>query len=314
MQVNAPLMQTQKKIDNVLTQVDHFFWPSTEAIDANTNVFFVFKSYPKHLKRSQIEQWAILQCKALSPFVGGEHYQYLSKAGLHLWISQTGFHGIPETALQTTLGNGSHVVAGAKHLYQQTWSDGLLISCLILDSSAQQQTGAVSQLAIDQGSPWAVTRKIDSLLKTPSTWLALSLFVLLCGAIWHTAGFLTLSLQYQHAEQSANELQEKLGEQLARQDRLLNQQRGLASLQTWQSEFGFLPETFAAIAEKINQQGTWQANSITWQNRTLVIELLAKELDIATLVAALEQVNNLAKVNIRPHISDNTWILEASLK
>jgi hypothetical protein len=307
-------MQTQKKIDHILTQIDHFFWPSTETIDVNTKVFFVFKPYPKHLKRNQIEQWAILQCKSLSPFTTGDHYQYLSKAGLHLWISQTDIHGKPETALQASLSNGSHMVAGKKHLYQQTWSDGFLINCLILDKSLQQQTDFVLPLVINQVAPWAVTRKIDRQLKTPSTWLAFSLFVLLCGAVWHTAGFLTLNMQYQHAEQSANDLQQELGEQLARQDLIQRQQKSLTSLQTWQSEFGFLPETFAAIVEKLNQLGTWQGNSIVWQSRTLVIELVAKELDIAALVAELEEVDSLAKVNIRPHISNDTWILEATLK
>ena len=307
------LMQTQTHFKNGLRLLDQFIWPAVQAIDSDTKAFYVFKPYPKQLKRMQIEPWAQLQCKALSPFINGEHYKYLSKAGLHLWISQTGFHGLPETALQATLGNGSHIVTGTKYHYQQTWSDGLLVDCQTLEKSVQQ-SDAVTPLLLNQKFPWAVNRKIDSQLKTPSTWLGIILFVFLCGVIWHAAGFLTLSLQSHYAEQTTNALQEKLGEQLARQERLQSQQRSLANLQIWQSEFGYLPETFAAIVEKISQQVTWQANSITWQNRTLVLELVAKELDIATLVAALEQVNSLDRVNIRPHISDDTWILEATLK
>jgi hypothetical protein len=307
-------MQTQKKIDHVLTQIDHFFWPNNGAIDVNAKIFFVFKPYPKHLKRNQIEQWALLQSKSLSPFTSGDNFQYLSKAGLHLWICQADINGIPETAMQTPLSNGSYLIEGEKHLYQQTWSDGLLINCLIMEKTHQQQTSSVSPLILNQGAPWAVTRKIDRHLKTPTTWLAVCSFLFLCGIIWHTVGFLTLNIQHQYAEQSANDLQQQLGEQLTRQERIQNQQKSLNTLQSWQNEFGFLPETFAAIVEKLNQLGTWQANSIAWQSRSLVIELVAKKLDIAALVAELEEVNSLAKVNIRPHISNDTWILEATLK
>jgi hypothetical protein len=314
MQVNAPQMQTKNTIDHLLAQADRFIWPENAEVDTDSKAFFVFRPYPKHIKRNQIEQWAQLQCKALSPFVGGKHYHYLSKVGLHLWISQVGFRGLPETALQKPLNNGTHLTAGTKHFYQQTWSEGLLMSCLVVEPSAQQNGSVASTLEIDNGAPWAVTRNIDHQIKTPTTWLSICVFLLICGVIWHSVGILTLNFQYSHAESEAEKLQGELGEKLSRQDRVKSQQRSLANLQKWQNEFGYLPETFAAIVDKINLQGKWKANSIAWQNRTLVLELISTELDIASLVSALEQEHSLARVNIRPHVNENTWILEATLK
>jgi hypothetical protein len=105
-----------------------------------------------------------------------------------------------------------------------------------------------------------------------------------------------------------------LGEKLARQSQLQNQQQGLLTLQNWHNEFGFLPETFAAVASKISLQGEWKANAITWQNGILTLEISSTTLDIAMLVSELEQSESLSKINIRPHANANTWTLEASVK
>jgi hypothetical protein len=312
MLVAEQLMQTQKQFEKTLTLIDQFIWPAAETVDTNTKIFFVFKPYPKQLKRKQIEQWALLQCTALSPFIGGQHYQYLSKAGLHLWICQDKFHGVPETAMQNAMPDGSHRVVSANHHYQQTWRDGLLIGCFTVASA--EDSGAALPLHINKRTPWAVTRKIDQQLKKSATWLAIIFFISLCGGIWQLSSYLTLSMQQASAEQQITELQDSLGEQLARQSQLQNKQQGLLMLQNWHAEFGFLPETFAAVADKINIQGEWQANAIAWQNRTLIIEISSTKLDIATLVAELEQVESLNKINIRPHVNDNTWILEVSVK
>jgi hypothetical protein len=316
MEIVEPLMQPQKQFENILTLIDQFIWPAAADIDTHSRTFFVFKPYPQHIKRKQIQQWASLQCSALSPFIGGEHYGYLSKAGLHLWICQDSFHGVPETAVQNILPNGSHMVAGATHHYQQTWQGGLLISCFCIEQTDLQAAKADTSIAlqINKRAPWAVTRKIDQQLQKQSTWLAITLFISLCGGIWQLSGYLTLSMQLANATQQIAELQEALGEKLATQSQLQNQQRGLSVLQNWHAEFGFLPETFAAVASKINLQGEWQANTIAWQNRTLTVEVSSKKLNIATLVTELEQAATLSNINIRPHLNDNTWILEVSIK
>jgi hypothetical protein len=311
-----PLMQTQKQFENILTLIDQFIWPAAAAVDTHSKVFFVFKAYPKQLKRNQIEQWALLQCSSLSPFVGGAHYAYLSKAGLHLWMAQGEFNGVPETAMQTILPDGSHSVAGATHHYQQTWRDGLLISCFCVEQADLQTTTTDASVSIqlDKRAPWAVTRQIDQQLKKPSTWLALALFISLCGGIWQISGYLTLSMQQRNAELQIVELQDSLGDKLAQQSQLQTQQQGLLMLQNWHGEFGFLPATFATVASKINLQGEWQANAIAWQDGILTIEISSTKLDIATLVTELEQAESLHQINIRPHAKDNTWVLEASVK
>ena len=316
MLVAEQLMQTQKQFEKTLTLIDQFILPTVETVDTNTKIFFVFKPYPKQLKRKQIEQWALLQCTSLSPFIGGQHYQYLSKAGLHLWICQDKFYGVPETAMQNTLPDGNHLVAGITHWYQQTWRNGLLINCFCIDRTeiTPDIMETVLQLPYDKAASWAVTREIDKQLKKPSIWLAITLFISLCASIWQISSKLTSSIQNSRAEEKIVELQDSLGEQLARQSQLQNQQQGLMTLQNWHNEFGFLPETFAAVAQKMNLQGEWQANAIAWQNGTLAIEIYSTALEIAILVAALEQSESLQKINIRPHANNNTWILEVTVK
>ena len=304
-------MQTQQQLDKVLSTADRFFWPTTNVVDVQSKTFFVYKPYPKQLKRSQIKQWATLQSHSLSPFTSGHHYQYLSAKGLHLWFSQAPLIGVPETAMQVSLKDGTYVVQGNKHFYQQTWLDGALINCITLSANTGN---VVTPLEIDQRHPWALPRKIDNKLKQPSTWLGLGAFIGLCATVWFVAAYITLSIQLHNAEQDIAALQESLGEKLAEQAKLQNQQQNLLTLQNWHNEFGFLPETFAATAEKINLQGPWKANSISWQNRLLSLELTAQNIDIAKLVAELESVPRLAQINIRPHLAENTWVIEASAK
>jgi hypothetical protein len=307
--------QIQKQFENMLARVDQFIWPAAKTLDIESKSFFVFKPYPKQLRRNQIEQWASLQCTALSPFVNGDSYHYLSKAGLHLWVCQNRFHGIPETAMQMVLADGEHVIAGKNMRYHQTWHSGLLIACDTVPNDAIEKTlNAAEPLRIDKRKPWAVNRQIEQQLKMPSVWLAIVCFVSLCVAVWQGAAYATLSVQQMNAGKDISELQDTLGEQLAQQSQLQSQQEGLLLLQRWHSKFGFLPETLAALASKINQQGEWEANVITWQNRTMTLEISASNLDIASLVNELEQSRSLTQINIRPHAKENTWVLEASVK
>lgn len=304
-------IQTQQQLNTLLNAADHFIWPQTKAVDTQSKLFFVYKAYPKQLKRSQVGQWASLQSHALSPFINGQHYQYLSATGLHLWFSQNTLNGIPETAMQVSLKDGVHVVTGAQYIYQQTWRNNTLVNCTSVTSTAD----AVPELLlINKRDPWAVARKIDNYLKRPSTWLGLSTFIGVCATVWFIAAYVTLGVQRHNAEQHIEALQTSLGEKLAEQAKLQNQQQNLLTLQNWHNEFGFLPESFAAVVEKISLQGNWKANSISWQNRLLSIELSAKNLDIAKLVAELESVPRLAQINIRPHLAENTWVIEAAVK
>jgi len=304
-------LQSQQYLDQALSAVDHFLWPTSNNIDTQTKTFFVYKAYPKQIKRSQIKQWAKLQSHSLSPFTSGQHYQFLSATGLHLWFSQDTFSGIPETAMQVSLKDGTYVVQGSQYFYQQTWRDGALIHCITLSSHSDK---TAIPLETNQRHPWAVPRKIDKQLKLPATWLSLSAFIGLCATVWFVAAYITLSVQRHNAEQNIAALQDSLGAKLAEQAKLQNQQQNLLTLQNWHKEFGFLPESFTAIAEKISLQGPWKANSISWQNRLVSLELTAQNIDIAKLVAELESVPRLAQINIRPHLAENTWVIEASAK
>lgn len=310
----SPLTQIQKQYDQSLTWLNQLIWPSEQEIDPCTKAFYVFKAYPKELKNNQMQAWAKLQRHSLSPFVAGEVYQYLSKAGLHLWISQGKFSGIPETAIQTVLPDGNYTLAGSTHLYQQSWQNGLLVSCFTIENKSAEGTEPTLPLKIEKRSPWGVPRKIDEKLKLPSTWLGLTLFLSLCVSFWFGTAYLTATIQQSSAETHISQLESSLGEKLAMQNQLQNKQQGLSLLQNWQQEFAFLPETFAQVAKKLSLEGTWKANSVSWQNRTISIELMAEDLDIAKLVNNLESLEDLSKINIRPHASENTWILEASVK
>lgn len=302
---------TQQQLNSLVNAVDHFIWPQAKVIDTQSKLFFVYKPFPKQLKRSQIVQWATLQSHALSPFINGHHYQYLSATGIHLWFSQHSLSGIPETAMQVSLKDGIHRVKGVLHIYQQTWRDNTLVNCTTLGSLTDE---TAVPLCINKRDPWAVSRKIDRHIKRPSTWLGLSVFLGLCATVWFVAAYTTLGIQRHNAEQQIEALQTSLGEKLAEQAKLQNQQQNLLTLQNWHNEFGFLPESFAAVVEKISLQGTWKANSISWQNRLLSVELSAQNLDIAKLVAELESVPRLAQINIRPHLAENTWVIEAAVK
>ena len=307
------LTSIQQQFEQGLNAVNRFIWPAAEVIDRESKCFFVFKAYPKLLKREQIAEWSQLQSKTLSPFVAGQHYQHLSKAGLHLWFTQEKFVDIPETAAQQPLADGMFTVAGAVHAYKQTWKDGLLISC-IASSSLNQENSPPQPLAVNQHRPWALTRKLDQQLKKPSTWLGLTLFASIAALLWFSTAYLTLTLQQISAVKQIDNLQDSLGEKLAQQVQLQGQQQDILMLRNWHNEYGLLPETFALVADKINLYGQWKANSINWQDRILVVELVASNLNIAALVTELEQVEKLAEITIRPNVNANTWTLEVSLK
>lgn len=300
----------QTFIEQSLALVDRLIWPSQQQRDETSSSFYVFKVYPKSLKTKEIKQWADLQVSSLSPFSKGDHYHYLSKKGLHLWVTANKFNGIPETAYQGALEDGEHIVIGKQDNYRQVWKDGCMYYC----SPALKETSNHQSLPISFNQPWAVTRNIDKKLKQPSVWLGLCFFALLCSLLWWAIGYTTIGLQEKNAEQEASRLAETLGEKLDLQNTLRNNTQLLAGLNNWHQYYDFLPETFALIAEKLNKEGKWRANSLIWQNRTMEIELLSKDLDITSLVSELEKISSLQQVSIRPHDASDTWILEAKTK
>lgn len=318
-----------KKIDAWLTAIDGFIWPSEQNVDFTSTALYVFKAFPKNLKGAEIKQWALLQTNTLSPFSNGDHYQYLSQLGLHLWVSNNSFFGIPETATQDSLRDGEYLVKGKNNTYQQHWFNSIMLDCATVSIEADSPNDKVDNIFGDKtnsnvypnaiplmasDNAWAVPRKIDTVIKKPTTWLAINFFVILCGLLWGLAGFTTIHLQNRAAENNISVLTDSLGEKLQQQNRLRSNEQLVSTLEDWQYEYGFFPETFAAVAEKLTFQGNWQVNTLTWQNKTLELEFVSNDMNITTLVGDLELIDILQQVNIRPHNADNTWILEARLK
>jgi hypothetical protein len=299
-------------LDGLLSAINDLVWPSCQSIDAETATFYLFKPFPTGLKRQEVEKWAELQSRTLSPFTKGDAFSYLSRQGLHLWITAGQFCGVPETANQSPLSDGQHYIKGQHQSYLQQWSSEIMLSCEPAEINADEASPQPS--AINTSKPWALPREIDKRLQNPTSWLVVCGFVSLCAITWAASGYMTLSLQEYYSQQQSVTLSQEIGPKLAQQQALNNNILTLNGLKNWHTEFGFFPESFAAISEKLSHQGSWRANSILWQERRLELEFVANEIDLTTLVGELESVNILSQVNIRPHNAKDTWILEAQLK
>ncbi|WP_416305721.1 hypothetical protein [Neptunicella sp. SCSIO 80796] len=275
----------------------------------------MFKAFPKNLKTTEIKKWADLQAQTLSPFSQGDRYAYLSKTGLHAWYTPTHLSGIPETAAQSPLPDGRHNIISEAFVYRQQWQNGGLTDCIATPISHTSNNQSESESAeIQISSPWAIERKLDKELKKPKSWLIIVLFLFLCGLCWVGAGYLIVEIQRYQVDDENKQLTQELGEKLAQQTQLRDQQMALSVLHTWQQEQGFFPESFGIIAAVLNEQGIWQTNQVTWQNKSLELEFVSSDVDITALIGNLEKINTLTQVNIRPHNAENTWILEAQIK
>lgn len=299
-------------LDRLLSAINNILWPSTQSIDTESATFYLFKAFPTGLKRQEIEKWAELQSQTLSPFTKGDVFSYLSRQGLHLWMSANTFSGVPETANQTPLPDGTHYIQGQHQRYLQQWSGEVMLSC---ESTHNNTDCTNTQLdTINTSKPWAIPREIDKRINHPNSWLVVCAFISLCAITWAGSGYLTISLQKYYSQQQSETLSQELGPKLSQQQDLSNNILTLEGLNNWHAEFGFFPETFAAISEKLSNQGDWRANSILWQERRLELEFVASDIELTILVGELESVAILSQVNIRPHNSKDTWILEAQLK
>ena len=104
----------------------------------------------------------------------------------------------------------------------------------------------------------------------------------------------------------------EINDKLAKQTQLREQQDNLALLRSWREEQGSLPESLSTIAEQINPLGRWEVKEIAWQDRQLVLELDAGDMDIAALVNDLESAPRISTIGIRPHGSSGAYLLEAT--
>ena len=301
----------------ILDRIERVIWGDSAQVDETTPAFYVFKPFPSSLKTSQYKDWGQLQSKILSPFEGGAQYVHLSHLGVCVWAVPNALNGIPETAMQQSLPNGKHIVKGSSQIYQQYWQDGVMQSCLLLssevsDSATETDNTHTTEVALlkEQATGWAVKRHIDKWLVKPVTWLGVMAFIVASIFVWQLGAMGSHIIQRNAVADATTTLQEQVGDKLALQSKYQQQQNIMSLIANWQQQNGFLPQTLANVAKVVMQYDKWQADSIEWQGKRLVLLIQLEKADISTLVAELESTGLFSDVAIRPHSKTNTWTLE----
>jgi hypothetical protein len=298
--------------DKALDRLDGLIYKGKTMCDGNCSTFYTFKPYPKSLKASQIDEWARLQCRVLSPFVDGDQYHYLHPKGLCFWSSMAALEGVPETAMQQLLSDGEHIAKGLSSFYRQRWQNGVLISCELVDnlSSSEQQTA--TQLSL-LSTGWARTRNIDPWLSAPVTWAVLAIAIASIIGLGLFAGYLTMQVQLSSLSEQQASIEQKLGDKLTQQNELQQLNAVETNLVQWQYANGLLPQALAALVDVATSQVEWETTLILWQDRTLTVELMTEQLDIAKLVTELEASKSFSNVSVRPSSRANTWQIEVTV-
>lgn len=298
--------------DKALDRLDSVIYKGKTVCDGNRNMFYTFKPYPKSLKASQIDEWARLQCRVLSPFVDGDQYHYLHPKGLCFWSSMTALEGVPETAMQESFSDGEHIVKGMNSFYRQRWQNGVMASCELIDNlSSPEQSNATQLSTLSVG--WARTRNIDPWLSAPITWATLSLATALIIGFGLFAGYVTMQVQLSSLNEEQASIEQKLGDKLDQQNKLQQLNALETNLVNWQYENGLLPQALAALVDIAASQVEWDTTLILWQDRTLTVELMTEQLDIAKLVTELESAKSFRNVSVRPGTRPNTWQIEVTV-
>jgi hypothetical protein len=295
------------KTDIILNKLERFIWPSVTSIDHDTLTHYAFKALPASVKHNQIPDWARLQLKTLSPFPDGDNYHFISRKGLHVWFAASKLKGIPETAGQNRLSDGKHLVEIDKNYYHQTWREGVLTECLRLTQSPPSNLQLVGS-----EQPWAIERKLKQALQKPSTWLIIAAVCFALSVIYFSVAYFTIQIQNSRYSTHTELLQNELGEKLSAVNQLRERQGALQSLTQWNQQDGSLPHILSTAIEGVLLQSKWQAQNMVWQNKTLSLELISENIDIAELVNHLEQQADINTVVIRPAAQPNTWTLELS--
>ena len=292
-----------------LSLIEQYFWANEKPIDSENVCFYTFKPFPGDLSQKQKKSWAALQSKSLSPFQSGDQYYYVGTKGMHLWVSQKTLIGIPETAAQSSLQNGTHLVAGKQHLYEQKWQDGAMLECIVIlsksDTSAPEQK-------IETKRSWAMQGHLQEHIKSPQSWMLVTASIFLLATIWYSAAAITLFAQDQYASIQNQRLDPLVKGKLMQRQELEEQGKIIALLQTWQSEHGYLPESLSLIASVINPLGSWRIQEILWQENKLTLQLDTGEMDLAALVIEMESIPSIQSVAIKPYGGTDNFLLEAS--
>ncbi|NVK55273.1 MAG: hypothetical protein HWE26_06635 [Alteromonadaceae bacterium] len=295
-----------KWLSPLLDWLESLLWHDEYNVDTKSEVYYVFKAYPASLKPSQKADWAKIQARVVNPFVGGDTYYFLSANGVAIWTTAGNFIGLPETAAQDVLADGTHHVSSDHFVYEQHWSAGEMTTCCVLNDKVNDAIA----LREEPRGYWARHRNIDRWLKKPVTWVMLAGVVFGVLIAWQAGSFVSLALQENQLDQDIAKLEELVGDRLDEQARLQNNQQFISGSLSWQSEVGYLPQALAGVLSELGESRKWQINLIEWQLNVLRVELQMANLNIAELVTKLEQSPLFERVAIRPHANEDTWILE----
>lgn len=300
------------RFTSILYAIGQLISPDSYTCDSNTHAFFQFKPFPTGLRRSEINDWVNLQLTLLNPFDNGDVYHFVSSGGIHAWFAKNNFTGIPETALQQSLKDGSHTVMGTKYAYRQKWQNGYLISCYDISSTGKPQNSV--DINISPRLSWAKKNPLNEQLRSPLTWAGLSLFLFFCVCVWATTAHISFILQEANLEKKIKLKSDTLGQKLVKESIKREAIATLNTLSEWKNEFHFLPEAYGMVAESLLENGDFQPNNLRWQNKNLELEFVSEGIDLPKLVESLESSDSFSKVSVRPHNDNNTWILEVQLQ
>lgn len=314
MNFNSIINTKSQWLTKLLDRVETLFWGNSVEVDATTKTFYVFKPYPSSLKPSQHEDWGVLQSKVLSPYKGGTKRTFLNKDGVSIWAAPNQIKGIPETAIQQPFENGTHYVKGETQIYEQCWKNNVMISCRSLPSSNVISDPLKSIQLSKDSTGWAIKRNIDIWLSKPVTWFYILIFVVISVFFSQLGSLSSHIIQVLSLQKEAAVLEVQVGDKLAMQNKIQQQQGVITLLSKWQHQNGFLPQTLANVASVVIKYGNWEAANIEWQGKRLVLLITLRDTDIPTLVSELERTNSFSDVAIRPHSLANTWTLEVAQK
>ncbi len=290
-----------------LNKLEAILWQDEYNVDIESETYYVFKTFPASLKSKQRADWAKVQARVLNPFVGGDVYYFITSEGVAIWTTPGHFKGVPETAAQQSLSDGTHLVKGEHYCYQQDWIAGNMVACQVLIDPPSQNSISLQPEGYQY---WARHRKIDLWLKEAWSWGLICTFLFGIALCWQGGSFVSLTIQGHQLDSQINELESRVGERLDEQAKLRNNQQFVSGVRGWQSETGYLPQTLAGVLLELNSSENWSVNLLEWQLRALKLELQMADLDITDLVTKLEQNPLFEKVAIRPHARKNTWVLE----
>lgn len=297
-----------RKLTYWLDRIETWLWQEKAEIDTVSESFYTFKPYPASLKAHQRAEWADVQTRMLTPFVNGDTYHFLGKNGVSIWANQSAFKGIPETAAQRSLEDGTSYVKTSAFYYYQRWQDGQMLECITLDNVTSDVE--VLELSREPFTFWARRRRLDGLMKKPAMWAGGVGFIFVIMLCWQVGGYISLKIQSNSTEAEIAELEQKVGDKLRKQADLKTSQNFVQGVNKWQREGGGLPQVLAHVFSELGKTQNWDVALIEWQLNVLRIEMKIIDVNIAELVARLERSNNFERVSIRPNSNDGEWILE----